>query len=102
VPNLSIAIQTDIDLEQLRARLRKMSDAELIRFGKAARFLCCPGKEPPREAFVVQCRRRERSGGAGSKERRAISSEMWRRHLYQRGKPVIESAPAVPPMRPIR
>jgi hypothetical protein len=29
-----------IDLEELRARLRKMSDEELIRFGKAARFMC--------------------------------------------------------------
>src|ERR1700741_368858 len=57
VSNLSgIAIQTDINLEQLRARLHKMSDAELIRFGKAARFLCRPGKEPPREAFVVELR----------------------------------------------
>jgi hypothetical protein len=56
VPNQSIAIQAEIDLEQLRARLRKMSDTELIRFGKAARFLCRPGKEPPREAFAVQLR----------------------------------------------
>ena len=46
-----------VDLEQLRARLRKMSDAELLRFGKAARNLCSPeanrGK-PPRECFVIQ------------------------------------------------
>jgi hypothetical protein len=45
-----------IDLEELRARLRKMTDAELLRFGKAARNLCSPeaklGKS--REAFVIQ------------------------------------------------
>jgi hypothetical protein len=55
--DLSIAIQTDIDLEELRARLGKMTDAELRRFGRAARFMCSPGAslgEPPREAFVVQ------------------------------------------------
>jgi len=56
--NLSgIAIQTDIDLEQLRARLRKMTDTELRRFGKAAKFMCSPGAnlgKPPRECFVIQ------------------------------------------------
>jgi hypothetical protein len=30
------------DLEEFRARLQKMSDAELIRFGKAARYLSDP------------------------------------------------------------
>ena len=44
-------------LEQLRERLRKMSDVELRRFGKAARNMCSPeanlGK-PPRKAFVIQ------------------------------------------------
>jgi hypothetical protein len=55
MPDLSsIAIQTDINLEELRTRLRKMTDAELVRFGKAARFLCRPSKEPPRECFVIQ------------------------------------------------
>jgi len=55
VSNLSgIAIQDGINLEELRARLRKMTDAELIRFGKAAGFLCRPGKESPRECFVIQ------------------------------------------------
>jgi hypothetical protein len=56
VPNQSIAI-ADIDLEQLRARLRKMTDEELRRFGRAARFMCSPranlGK-PPRGVFMVQ------------------------------------------------
>ena len=46
-----------IDVEELRARLRKMPDADLLRFGKAARNMCSPeanlGKSP-REAFVIQ------------------------------------------------
>jgi len=43
---MSIAIESSDELEQLRLRLRKMPDDELIRFGKAARSLCrdprCP------------------------------------------------------------
>jgi hypothetical protein len=58
MPDLSsIAIQDCIDLEQLRTRLRKMTDAELRRFGKAAKFMCSPGANlgtPPRECFVIQ------------------------------------------------
>jgi hypothetical protein len=54
--NLS-AVGFSDDLESLRARLRKMSDAELLKFGRAARYMCSPkanmGK-PPLEAFVVQ------------------------------------------------
>lgn len=49
----------EIDLEVLRTRLQKMSDADLLRFGKAARNLCSPeanlGKSP-RKAFVIQLR----------------------------------------------
>jgi hypothetical protein len=30
----------EIDLDELRARLRKMTDDDLLRFGKAARFMC--------------------------------------------------------------
>jgi hypothetical protein len=40
-----------------RARLRKMTDEELIRHGKAGRYMCSSmanfGK-PPRKAFVIQ------------------------------------------------
>jgi hypothetical protein len=56
VHNQSIAIEDGIDLEQLRARLHKMSDAELIHFGKAARFMCLSARneETPRECFVIQ------------------------------------------------
>jgi len=32
--------QDTIDLDELRARLRKMTDAELIAFGEAARRMC--------------------------------------------------------------
>jgi len=43
---MSIAIQSSDELEQLRTRLRKMTDAQLVTFGKAARSLCrhrdCP------------------------------------------------------------
>jgi hypothetical protein len=42
--------ETPIDLEQLRERLRKMSDSELRRFGRAALDVC----EPHREVFVIQ------------------------------------------------
>jgi hypothetical protein len=45
------------DIAKLRERLRKMTDAQLLEFGRAARQLCGPeanfGK-PPREVFVTQ------------------------------------------------
>ena len=48
-----------VDLDKLRARLRKMNDADPIAFGKAARHMCSPkanlGK-PPRQPFVIQLR----------------------------------------------
>jgi hypothetical protein len=40
------------ELEQLRARLRKMTDAQLVGFGKAARSLCRDPKCP--EVFKRQ------------------------------------------------
>jgi len=46
-----------IDLNELRARLCKMNDADLLRFGNAAKFMCSPRanfNEPPRESFVIQ------------------------------------------------
>ena len=43
---MEIVIQSSDELEQLRERLRKMSDPQLVSFGKAARSLCqdprCP------------------------------------------------------------
>jgi len=60
---MEIAIQSSDELEQLRTRLRKMSDNELVRFGKAARSLCrdprCPDtfKRQLQEARAVWRRR---------------------------------------------
>jgi len=47
----------ELDLEQLRERLRKMNDAELLRFGQAAKYMCSPEanlSHPPRQPFVIQ------------------------------------------------
>jgi hypothetical protein len=53
----SAIFDAGIDLDQLRQRLRRMSDDELLQFGKAAKYMCSPeanmGK-PPRDVFVVQ------------------------------------------------
>jgi hypothetical protein len=46
-------------LEDVRARLRKMSDEDLLRFGRAAASLCRPDGNfghPPRRVFVEQLR----------------------------------------------
>jgi hypothetical protein len=47
----------ELDVEQLRQRLRKMNDAELLRFGQAAKYMCTPEANlghPPHEPFVIQ------------------------------------------------
>src|ERR1700683_1731004 len=48
-----------IDVEECRARLRKVTDAQLLKYGKAARYMCSStayfGKAP-RETFVIQLR----------------------------------------------
>jgi hypothetical protein len=56
---MSIGFSGDenIDLESLRARLRRMSDTELIRFGRSARFMRSPKNnlgQAPRHVFVIQ------------------------------------------------
>ena len=52
-------IGQEFDIERLRERLRKMSDQELIQFGKDVRYLCSPeanfGK-PPLEVWTMQLR----------------------------------------------
>ena len=52
-----LAAENGLDLEALRARLRHMSDRELLRFGKSARYMCTLeanlGKQP-RQVFVIQ------------------------------------------------
>ena len=58
-----LAGENELDLEALRARLRRMSDSELLHFGRAARYMCWPaanhGKEP-RQVFVIQLREAEK------------------------------------------
>jgi hypothetical protein len=47
----------DVDLKKLRFRLQKMSDQQLQRFGKAARFMCSKRanmNQPPRKPFIIQ------------------------------------------------
>jgi hypothetical protein len=46
-----------LDVNQLRARLRRMSAEALKQFGAAARYMCSPranAGKPPREVLVVQ------------------------------------------------
>ena len=54
-----LAGENGLDLEALRARLRHMSERELLRFGKSARYMCSSeanlGREP-RQVFVIQLR----------------------------------------------
>jgi hypothetical protein len=48
---------SSIDRELLRAQLRDMSDAELLRYGKTAREMCSPAAnsgKAPRQIFVIQ------------------------------------------------
>jgi hypothetical protein len=58
-----LAGEHELDLEALRARLQRMSDTELLRFGKAARYMCTPaanlGKEP-RKVFVTHLKEAEK------------------------------------------
>jgi hypothetical protein len=48
---------SEFSLENLRKRLQRMSDEELILFGKACRDMLTPQANlgrPPREVFVIQ------------------------------------------------
>ena len=38
-------LNAPVDVDELRERLRKMSDEQLRRFGRAAQFMCSPGRE---------------------------------------------------------
>jgi hypothetical protein len=68
-----------VDLEQLRSRLQGMSDAELLRFGKAAASMCPPeanlGKSP-RKAFVIQLEG-ARAEWKRRKERKQLSTSQF-------------------------
>jgi hypothetical protein len=52
-----LSVRQPIDVEELRQRLAKMSDAALQGFGAASKFMCSPqanlGK-PPRDVFAIQ------------------------------------------------
>jgi len=61
---MEIAIQSSDELKQLRTRLRKMTDAQLVSFGKADRSLCRDPKCP--EVFKQQLEE--------------AKTEWWRRH----------------------
>jgi hypothetical protein len=65
-----------LDLDELRKRLRKMSDNDLIKFGKDCAFLCSPKQDfgkPPDKVWSVQLtearaewRRRHTNPSAGN------------------------------------
>lgn len=51
------AKDTAPDLEQLRTRLGTMTDAQLVRFGEVARYICSPKAnmgQPPVGSFLIQ------------------------------------------------
>ena len=53
------ALGNKLDPEAFRARLRRMSERELLRFGQAARYMCSPEakhSKEPRQVFVIQLR----------------------------------------------
>jgi hypothetical protein len=52
-----IALDADLDGDELRARLARMSDCALLEFGRAAAYMCTPYAnlgQPPRKPFVLQ------------------------------------------------
>ena len=56
------------DVENERERLRKLSDAEPIREGKAARYMCSPATnsgKPPLEVYVIGLRLCKKNGDEG-------------------------------------
>ena len=51
--------EDELDLDRLRARLRAMSDAALLHWGRSAAYMASPAAswgEPPRECFIIQLR----------------------------------------------
>src|SRR6516225_466467 len=52
-----IALEADLDVDDLRARVARMSDRALLEFGRAAAYMCSPYAnlgQPPRKPFVLQ------------------------------------------------
>jgi len=90
---MEIAIQSSDELEQLRTRLRKMSETQLVSFGKAARSLCRDPKCPEvfkrqleeaktewrqaSESAVIICARRKPEAGRLPRARRARWTEIF-------------------------
>ena len=51
---MSIKFKEEFDIDGLRERLRNVTDARLLRSGKAAKFMCSPGAnfgKLPRDLF---------------------------------------------------
>jgi hypothetical protein len=52
-----LALEADLDPDELRARLARMSDRALLEFGHAAAYMCTPYAnlgQLPRKPFVMQ------------------------------------------------
>jgi hypothetical protein len=50
-------LRRQLDTGELRERLQKMSDRQLLEFGHAASYMCSPYANlghPPRQVFVMQ------------------------------------------------
>jgi hypothetical protein len=54
-----IALDSSDDVEVFRARLRKMSDKDLVQYGKDCAFLCSPARnfgKPPLPMWAMRLR----------------------------------------------
>jgi hypothetical protein len=52
-----IALEADLDVDELRARLARMTDRALLEFGRAAAYICTPYAnlgQSPRKPFVMK------------------------------------------------
>jgi hypothetical protein len=52
-----IALNAELEVDELRTRLARMTDRQLLEFGRAAAYMCTPYAnlgQPPREPFVLQ------------------------------------------------
>ena len=85
------ATNNPVDVDELRDRLLRMSDAQLLEFGKAARYICTPKGNlgrPLGEPFVIQLRearaewrRRNNRSGTGLSNRLERSRRSGQNHL---------------------
>jgi hypothetical protein len=52
-----IALESDLNVDELRGRLARMTDRALVEFGRAAAYMCTAYAnlgQPPRKPFVLQ------------------------------------------------